>query len=196
MERNAYESLDDEALVRTVQRNPDADAGRRAASALLMRWRERLYAWCWRMTRDRELAADLAQECLVRAHRGLARFEFRCSVSTWMFTIARNRCRSALRARPLRREDGIEPDTLDDWAAGPEDSADARLRLERVLAAMDEALSPIERRALWLRAHEGLHVEEITRLLRLEGASGARSLLQTARKKLGAALHSSFEEVE
>ncbi len=196
MERHTLESFDDEALVRTIQSDPASREGRVAASVLLLRWRERLFTWCWRMTRDRELAADLAQECLVRAHRGLATFEFRCSVSTWMFTIARNRCRSALRARRLRRDDGIEPDTLDDWAAGPEESAEARVRLERVLAAMEEALSPIERRALWLRAHEGLHVEEITRLLRLDGASGARSLLQTARKKLHAALHSSFEEVE
>lgn len=195
MERHVRE-LDDEALVRAVQRDPDSAEARHAASELLLRWRERLFAWCWRVTRDRELALDLTQECLVRAHRALPGFEFRCSVSTWMFTIARNRCRSALRARRLRRDDGIEPDTLDDWAAGPEEAADARVLLERVLDAMDEALSPMERRALWLRAHEGLHVEEITRLLRLGGASGARSLLQTARKKLSAALHARFEEVE
>lgn len=196
MERNRLERLDDEALVRTVQSDPASREGRVAASVLLLRWRERLFTWCWRITRDRELAADLAQESLVRAHRGLASFEFRCSVSTWMFTIARNRCRSALRARRLRRDDGIEPDTLDDWAAGPEESAEARVQLARVLSAMDAALSPLERRALWLRAHEGLHVEEITRLLRLGGVSGARSLLQTARKKLNAALRPSLEEVE
>ncbi len=195
MERHLRE-LDDEALVRAVQRDPDSAEARHAASELLLRWRERLFAWCWRVTRDRELALDLTQECFVRAHRALPGFEFRCSVSTWMFTIARNCCRSALRARRLRRDDGIEPDTLDDWAAGPEESAEARVLLDRVLDAMDEALSPMERRALWLRAHEGLHVEEITRLLRLGGASGARSLLQTARKKLGAALQARFEEVE
>ncbi len=195
MERH-LRALDDEALVRAVQRDPDSVEARHAASELLLRWRERLFAWCWRVTRDRELALDLTQECLVRAHRSLGAFEFRCSVSTWMFTIARNRCRSALRARRLRRDDGIEPDSLDDWAAGPEESAEARVLLERVLDAMDESLSPMERRALWLRAHEGLHVEEITRLLRLNGASGARSLLQTARKKLNAALHARFEEVE
>lgn len=174
--------------MRVVQADPASEPGRLAASVLLTRWRERLYLWCWRMVRDRELALDLTQECLVRAYRGLPSFESRAAVSSWLFSIARNRCRSALRARPLKRDPDVDLEGLDDLLSGPEETAEHRMRLERVLAAMEDALAPLERRALWLRAHEGLHVEEITRLLGLKGASGARSLLQSARHKLRAAL--------
>ncbi len=196
MGTNELERLSDEALVLAVQSDPASEEGRRASSVLLLRWRERIFGWCWRMVRDRELALDLTQECLLRVHRGLPRFESRASLSSWIFMIARNRCRSAMRARPLRRDDDVQPDELDGWLAGPEESAEQRMRLQQVLSAMNSALSPLERRALWLRAGEGVHVEEITRLMRLDGASGARSLLQTARKKLHAALAPDFEEVE
>ena len=193
--RNELESLSDEELVRAVQLDPASEAGRRAASALLTRWRERIYLWCWRMVRDRELALDLTQECLVRAYRGLPAFESRAAVSSWLFAIARNRCRSAMRARPLRRDPDVDLEELDGLATGPEETVEHRVRLERVLGAMDEDLDPLERRALWLRAHEGLHVDEITRLLGLRGASGARSLLQSARRKLRASLVESGEGV-
>ncbi len=196
MGQHDLERLSDEALVLAVQSDPASEEGRRASSVLLLRWRERIFSWCWRMVRDRELALDLTQECLIRIHRGLPAFESRASLSSWIFTIARNRCHSAMRARPLRRDHEVEPDDLDGTLAGPEESADHRMRLQKVLSAMNEALAPLERRALWLRAGEGMHVEEITRLLRLDGASGARSLLQTARKKLHAVLGREYEEVE
>jgi RNA polymerase sigma-70 factor (ECF subfamily) len=193
--RSTIESLTDEELVFAYQQSPASEPGRRAASALLMRWRERLYLWCWRMVRDRELALDLTQECLVRAYRGLPDFESRSAVSSWLFAIARNRCRSAMRARPLRRDPDVDMDELDDLVTGPEETTEHRMRLERVLGAMERALDPLERRALWLRAHEGMGVDEITQVLGLGGSSGARSVLQSARRKLRASLVGSEEGV-
>jgi DNA-directed RNA polymerase specialized sigma24 family protein len=55
---------------------------------------------------------------------------------------------------------------------------------------MEAALDAKERAALWLRAEEGMSVDDITRMLRVDGASGARGLLQTARRKLRAVLDS------
>jgi len=83
---------------------------------------------------------------------------------------------------------------LTDPLSGPEETAESRVRLERVLAAMNAALTPLERQALWLRANEGLQVDEITHLLGLDGASGARSILQSARRKLRLALGERMEE--
>jgi len=55
-------------------------------------------------------------------------------------------------------------------------------------ALLRDHLSPLELQAIWLRCFEGLPVPEITRLLGLTHASGARSVLQSAREKLRAAL--------
>ncbi len=175
-------------LVRICQSRPDTPEGRRAERELLLRWRSRVHAWCWRMVGDREQAEDLAQECLVLVHRALPRFEPRAAVSSWIYAIVRNRCLAALRrARP--RQAGEEAlFLLEEPAEGPEASFENRQWEERVVAAMRESLTPLEQTALWLKAYEGMPVRDITRLLDVKEESGARALLQTARRKLRAAL--------
>jgi DNA-directed RNA polymerase specialized sigma24 family protein len=55
-------------------------------------------------------------------------------------------------------------------------------------ALLREHLSPVEQEAIWLRCFERLPVGDVTRMLGLTHASGARSVLQSARGKLRAAL--------
>lgn len=55
-------------------------------------------------------------------------------------------------------------------------------------ALLHDHLNPVEQEAIWLRCFEGLPVPEVTRLLGLTHASGARSVLQSAREKLRVAL--------
>ncbi len=186
--RDELDLLSDEALVAVARSEPESEGSRRAASVLLLRWRERVYFWCWQRVRDPELALDLTQECLVRAYRGLPKFGERAAFSSWLFAIALNRCRTAMRKRPLQRDPDVDMEELDEAFAGPDEQAEHRERLERVLEAMNTCLEPLERQALWLRAHEGLHVDEITSVLGLSGAAGARSVLQSARRKLREAL--------
>jgi DNA-directed RNA polymerase specialized sigma24 family protein len=55
-------------------------------------------------------------------------------------------------------------------------------------ALLRDTLSPLEQEAIWLRCFERLAVGDVTRILGLTHASGARSVLQSAREKLRAAL--------
>jgi len=178
----------DEELVRRFHADPDGVAGRAAAGQLLRRYTDRIYRWCFRMVHEREAALDLSQDALLDAWRGLPAFEGRARFSSWLFTIVRHRCLTALRPRLMRRDEDIAPDEL--WAPGdrPEQEWIARegeAALERLIT---EHLEPIEQEAIWMRCVEGLPVDEITRMLRLTSASGARGLLQSARRKLRAAL--------
>lgn len=182
------EPRSDLELVRLVQAHPESPEARRAERELLLRWRSRVHAWCWRMVGEREEAEDLAQECLVLVHRALPRFEARAAVTSWIYAIVRNRCLAALRKSRPRRADEAELDRVEDPADGPEEAFEKRWDEERVLAAMRSALSPQEQTALWLKAYEGMSVDDITRVLAVREESGARALLQTARRKLRAAL--------
>jgi hypothetical protein len=49
---------------------------------------------------------------------------------------------------------------------------------------MRRHLNPVEQRAFYLRCFERMPVDTITRLLAIEGATGARGVLQSARRKL------------
>jgi RNA polymerase sigma factor (sigma-70 family) len=59
---------------------------------------------------------------------------------------------------------------------------------KRILALIRSKLEPNEQRVIWLRCFERMPVDEITRVLGLESASGARGLLQKARRRLRNAL--------
>lgn len=181
--RHELAAAGDEALVRAAQADPRGEAGRLAASALFERYQDRLYAWCFRHVREREGALQLAQETLVAAFQALPRFEGRAQFSTWLFAIARYKYLGSLRSRRLPIDD-VELDEIPSAAGGVEEAFVRREEEERVLAAIHEALEPPEQTALWLRCVECKPVEEITRLMRLTTRSGARGLLQSARRKL------------
>ncbi|MBK8165078.1 MAG: sigma-70 family RNA polymerase sigma factor [bacterium] len=179
--------LDDAALVAAFQADPQGAAGLAAASTLLQRYRDRVHTWCTRRLGDPDAALDVTQEALLAALAALPGFGGRAQFSSWLFAIARNRCISALRARPRATGDDGGLADMADGLAGPQDRLLARESQELVLELMNQVLDAEERTALWLRAYEEMPVEEISRLLGLPGPSGARAVLQRARRRLRAA---------
>ncbi len=178
----------DEALVRQVKVDPGSPRARWAATQLLERYQERVYIWCLRIVRDHDQALDLAQEVLLSAYRGLEGFGERSSFSSWLFAIARNRCISLMRRPSLVVDDDVESLNVAGDQPGPDRALEERLDEEGVFALIREQLEPIEQEAIWLRCFERLPVDEITALLKIDAASGARGVLQSARRKLRAAL--------
>jgi RNA polymerase sigma-70 factor, ECF subfamily len=185
-----WTALPDEELLRLARADRHGETGRHAASQLLERYEERVYIWCLRLTRNHEQALDLAQETLLLAYRRLDTFEGRSSLGSWLFIITRNCCCSALRrASPVwEEEDRLE--SIADPAPDPGELLERRIEEEELLNLARQHLEPREQEAIWLRCYEGLPVGEITRMLEVDGPSGARGLLQRARRKLRAALES------
>lgn len=178
----------DETLVADALRDPESPRSREAASELLGRYQRRVYLWCWRYVRDPDRALDLAQEVLMNAYRSLHTFQSRAKFSSWLFVVARNRCLNAVTAPSLLRDDAAELDALPGSAPDPAEAFERELDERTLRELMEKHLSPEEREALWLRCFEKLPVDEITRVMGLGSASGARGLLQQARRHLRAAL--------
>lgn len=186
--READRDPTDDELVRRAQDPAGGEAARAAAGELLGRWRERVYLWARRYVRDHDRALDLAQDVLLSAYRGLGSFEGRAPFSAWLFSITRHAGLRAVRRASLVRDDDAEPDALAAADSDPLDLVARRMGEEALLRLIDTHLEPHERTALWLRCVEGLPVESITDAIGAANATGARGVLQTARRKLRAAL--------
>src|SRR6478672_5357223 len=64
--------------------------------------RSGLYVHCYRMLGSTQDAEDALQEALLRAWRGLPRFQGRSSLRSWLYTIATNASLKAIERRPRR----------------------------------------------------------------------------------------------
>lgn len=179
--------LDREDLL-IFRESADDDERRRAASKLLARHQDRIYAWCFRYVEDHEHALELAQDVMFNAYRSLSSYEHRARFSSWLFVIARNRCLRGLRRPPLHQELDLDPDMLRSGDPGPGLMLERKLDEQALWRVIDEHLDPREQDAIRLRCVEGLPVDAITKVLNIDDASGARGLLQRARRKLRAGL--------
>jgi RNA polymerase sigma-70 factor (ECF subfamily) len=134
---------------------------------------ERLIGAIAAMTGDREVAADLSQEALVRAYTGLTAFRRGSAFYTWLYAIALNLVRSEYRRRAgpkgrppasldAPRGDGDDGGGFEPEAPGPGPAEDAERRDEarRVREALAE-IDPEFRECVVLRDLEGLSYEEI-----------------------------------
>jgi len=188
MSWNAAEGPPDEELLARYRRAPESEDGRRAAGHLLARYRGRVYSWAFRLMREHEDALDIAQAVLLKAWRALPGFDGRSRFPSWLFAMTRNECLTALRPRLLKRDESVDPMgfLVDDEDPGRLlESAEEE---EAMATLLRETLNPVEQQAIWLRCFERLPVDEVTRILGLTHASGARSVLQSAREKLRRAL--------
>lgn len=179
------EEQTDEELLQEARSAP----GSEALNRLFSRYHSRIALWCYRVTGQRESAADLAQEVLLKAFRNLDSFRGDSKFSTWLYTITRNHCFNDAQRRKAQREESMDPLDLEIPAG---DRFDLRLEQDQERGQMRELLrthlDETEQRVMTLHYGEELPLDSITRLLGLENPSGAKAYIVSARRKLKAAV--------
>jgi RNA polymerase sigma-70 factor (ECF subfamily) len=181
-----------------------------AYAALVEPHRRELRAHCYRMLGSVHDADDAVQDALLRAWRGLPRFEGRSTTRSWLYKITTNACLNAIARRPKARvlpmdfgpsadpTDGagmplvesvwVEPYPdadlpLADTFAAPDARYDQRESIELAFVAALQHLPPNQRAVLIMREVLGFSAKESADALDTTVAS-INSALQRARKTI------------
>jgi RNA polymerase sigma-70 factor (ECF subfamily) len=198
--------LTEERALLEAARLGDQDAFRR----LVEGQRGALHAQCHRMLGSPRDAEDAVQETMVRAWRGLRRYQGRSSLSTWLRRIATNVCLDAIGWRPGRdapmgngRQPVLglrelqkavrEPLRIEanpgaelgvaDAAGAPDARYEQRETLELALTGALQDLPGRQRAVLLMREALGFSAKEVSEMLGSTVAS-TNSALQRARRTL------------
>ena len=156
------EPVDDALLVRRVD-DGDADALR----LIYERYASIVFGMTYRLLGDRQAAEECTQDVFVSVWRTARTYDpERAQVSTWLFTIARNRAIDATRRRAARPVDPHGEIRSADESPDAADIVSAADDATRVAAAMAE-LPDAQREALSLAYFDGLSHSEIAERLRL-----------------------------
>lgn len=159
---------------------------------LVRKYRERLFSIVYNMTSNREEAADLTQEALIKAFRSIERFQGKSSFFTWLYRIAVNTTLSHLKKRRLRRffsfenvhEEASSQEIIE--ALSEQNKTEKGALIHELQEKLNEALqklSPKHRTVVVLFEIEGLSHQEISEIT---GSSigTVRSRLHYAKQEL------------
>jgi RNA polymerase sigma-70 factor (TIGR02960 family) len=188
-----------------------------AFRALTEPYRRELQVYCYRMLGSLQDAEDALQDTLLSAWQGLAAFEGRASIRTWLYRIATNRCLNARRSagrRPAKEWDIAEyqppeptrlgeivwlepfPDALlegvMDVPLGPEAGYERAESISLAFVTALQILPPRQLAVLVLRDVLGFHANEVADMLD-STIDSVNSLLKRARANLQRRLSTSAD---
>jgi RNA polymerase sigma-70 factor (ECF subfamily) len=189
---------EDAALIERCRKGETA-----AFNEIVTKYRSKVYATIYNLTRNEQDAWDASQEAFLKAWRNLDRFRGDSSFFTWLFRIATNVAIDSMRRKQI--ESGVEFDETLGLQVEPAsttvpkaepppsrqlDSAEIRARIDAAIAQ----LSAEHRAVILLREVEGLQYDEIAQ------ATGATvgtvmSRIFYARKKLQTLLRDVYETI-
>ena len=159
---------------------------------LMQRYRQKVLNLAFSIVRSEALAEDLSQTTFVKAWQALPKFDGRAALSTWLYTIARNTCLTAIqrerRLVPLEdftevADDDDDPLNFGHGPAGLETTGQASAEYD--VAKLLEQLPEPYRRVVVLFYLEDRSCEEVGELLSMPTGT-VKALLHRGRKKLAA----------
>jgi RNA polymerase sigma-70 factor (ECF subfamily) len=154
-----------------------------AFEQLVRRWQQPVTRFLFHITGQAELALDLCQEVFLRLWLHRQRYRQTGAFSVWLYRIALNVARDALRRQRRQKRALPAPGAVPSVVAPAVDALCARAECSRlVIQALAQLPEPL-RVVVVLRHYEGMSFEDIARLLK-KPASTIKSRFSAALLRL------------
>ena len=175
--------------------NPDEDeiksliaeykrGNKRAFTDIVRMYRGQVVALAYKMTRDSDEAADIAQNVFVKMAKNIWRYDPKKKFYTWLYRITVNATIDHIRKHQRHRHEPLEnyPDIRESLRVSP----DYRYRTHQLRTYMNEAASTLndkQRTAFLLRDIEGCRVDDVANIMNMPEAT-VRWYLHRARARI------------
>ena len=148
-----------------------------AFEILLSRYQKRVFHLAYSIMKEPARAEEVAQDAFAKLWQGLRLYDGRASLSTWLYTIARNTALSSARAESHRRTVSLQTDEIPEIRA-PEPGLQ-QIELKQLI----ERLPEIQEQVITLFYLEDHSVEDVAGMLDLPEGT-VKSHLHRARRTL------------
>jgi RNA polymerase sigma-70 factor (ECF subfamily) len=158
-----------------------------AFGELVKKYRIKVFNLAFSLTRNRDVADDLAQEAFIKAYYALPRFQSRSGFGTWLYRIAINHVRDYLRKKSRMIQISIdnikESSFLQEDKTMKEEKESTEEQRKQLVHQSIRSLPEKHQVILSLRDIQGFSYEEISKILKITPGT-VDSRIHRARKML------------
>jgi RNA polymerase sigma-70 factor, ECF subfamily len=168
IKKQAGSSDRDAALIREIQ---DGDLA--AFDPLVIKHKDKLFNMVYWFLGDYQEANDCSQEIFIKVFKGIKKFRFESSFSTWLYRIAINTCKNKLKSsayrwkkrtvpieNPESSKEGNRSYEIQNNAPSPANELEKKEKIMRIQKAVN-SLPQEQNRVIVLRDIQGLTYQEI-----------------------------------
>ncbi|GJM29747.1 MAG: RNA polymerase sigma factor [Cyclobacteriaceae bacterium] len=170
----------DEHLINQFKQTGDS----KAISTLIDRYQELIYQKCLGYVKDKDAAADLSQEVLIKLFLKLKSYQSQAKFSTWLFSVIHNTSIDFLRKHKKSVRNILIEKLLDQLEDLVEDENDIPEKISiQILDELLEQLTPEDKMLLLMKYKERHPIKEIQKILNLS-ESAIKMRLKRARDRV------------
>jgi RNA polymerase sigma-70 factor (ECF subfamily) len=181
LSKEELEQLKDARVVEECQ-----NGSREAFDVLFRRYRGKVYAIAYSITKNRDEALDIVQEAFTKVFRHLGSFKGDSSFYTWLYRITMNLCidlrRRSIKTQSVEYVDG-QRDVKDENAPvdSPSENLDRKELMDRLMSTIEQ-LPYYHRQVILMREIGGMSYEEIAKATKVSKGTVMSRLFHARRK--------------
>ena len=189
-----FSNLSDNELAVQIVEAEDRLLRRQMQEALYERYADKIFARCFNLVHNREVAKDLAHDILVKIFLNLSNFKGISPLYAWINAIAYNHCISYLEKEKKLQFEKLT--NLNERIASDDIELEHKILQELQLVQLErlmEQLQEKERLVLIMRYLDGMSIKQIATILNL-GESAVKMRLKRSRDQLATLLNAIADE--